>query len=406
MSLKNRRKAEGGRWKEKNLMVWVEIDLNRLRHNLRALRSLASPSGAQILAVVKADAYGHGMAAVTRALYGEGVRFFGVASLEEALALRTTLARLPAGRQAKILVLGSFHSDQVADYAQNSIRPTISSLEDLQFFEKGLERLPRRVTACAAYPVHVKVDTGMGRLGVWHGEALRLFQVLRGDRCVRLEGVYTHFSSADEKEDDFTKLQMHRFETVLEKLRAVGLVPEYAHAANSLGLARFKDSHLNLVRPGLLLYGLNPRQGWKSPVRLKPVMSLKARISFLKNVPAEQPLSYGRTYQTPKATRIATLPVGYSHGYRVGFSNRGYVVVKGRRCPVVGRVTMDQTLIDVGGVPKIRRWDVVTLLGEEGAGRVSAEELAGWLGTIPYEVVCAIHSRIPRIYKGLKPVYR
>ena len=158
---------------------------------------------------------------------------------------------------------------------------------------------------------------------------------------------------------------------------------------------------MNLVRPGILLYGLNPGQAWTSSLPLKPVMSLKARISFLKNVPAEQPLSYGRTYQTSKPTRIATIPVGYSHGYRVGFSNKGYVVAKGKRCPVVGRVTMDQTLVDVGSVPQIRRWDTVTLLGEDGAGRVSAEELAGWLGTIPYEVVCAIHSRIPRVYKQL-----
>lgn len=369
-----------------NPFLWIEVDLGALRHNLRRLRMLARRSGADVLAVVKADAYGHGMAEVSRTLYREGVRFFGVATLAEAESLR----RVCPG--AKILVLGSFSAGQVGRYAAGGIRPTVSSLEDLRAIERGVRGKSR-------FPVHVKIDTGMGRLGVWHGQALALFDALRASKKVLLEGVYTHFSSAGDTEGFFTRLQMHRFETVLEKLKAMGLEPRYAHAANSLGLARFKDSHLNLVRPGILLYGLNP--GAPLSLGLKPVMSLKARISFLKEVGGGEPLSYNRTYQTRRRTRIATLPVGYSHGYRVGFSNKGMVVVKGRRCPVVGRVTMDQTLVDVGAVPGIRRWEVVTLLGHEGGSRVTAEEMAGWAGTIPYEVVCAFNSRIPRVYKGL-----
>ncbi len=373
----------------KNHFVWIEVDLDHLRHNFRVLRALAKRSGAQVLAVVKADAYGHGMAEVAQTLSHEGVDFFGVATLEEALRLRGVCPKV------NVLVLGSFHPGQVSHYVKADIRPTLSSLEDLRAFEKGsLGRRP--------YPVHVKVDTGMGRLGVWHGAALGLFERIKHSKHAELEGVYTHFSSADEQEGFFTKLQLHRFETVLEKLRAMGLSPRYAHAANSLGLTRFRSSRLNLVRPGIMLYGLNPWKGQKPPIRLKPVLSLKARISFLKDVAAEHPLSYGRTYQTRIATRIATLPVGYSHGYRIGFSNKGFVVVKGRRCPVVGRVTMDQTLVDVGAIPGIKRWDTVTLLGGEGKNRVTAEELAGWAGTIPYEIVCALHSRIPRVYKGLK----
>jgi alanine racemase len=374
-------------------LVWAEIDLGRLKGNLRAIRRMAR--GSQILAIVKADAYGHGMAAVAKALHSQRVRLFGVASLEEALRLRETLPL----KEADILVLGSFHRGQVADYVRARIRPTISSLEDLRNFESGVRG--------GRAPVHVKVDTGMGRLGVWHEEALKLFKAVRDSRAVELEGVYTHFSSADDSGADFTRLQSHRFETILEKLGAMGLKPRFVHAANSLGLARFPNARLNLVRPGLLLYGLNPGgSAWTPPASVKPVMSLKARISFLKTVQAEQPLSYGRTYQTAKATRIATLPVGYSHGYRVGYSNKGFVLVKGKRCPVVGRVTMDHTLIDVGTVPGIRRWDTVTLLGSEKSAQVSAEELAGWIGTIPYEVVCAVHSRIPRVYKGLKKASR
>jgi len=370
-------------------MVWAEVNLNNLRHNLREIRKLTRQSGAGILAIVKADAYGHGMSAVARTLFGEGVRFFGVATLEEALSLRTSCPK------ANILVLGSFHADQAADYARHKIRPTVSSSQDLAAFEKGV---PPGKTC----PAHVKIDTGMSRLGVWHGEALGLFKKIKDRKRVEIEGIYTHFSSADEKNDGFTKLQMHRFETVLEKLHAMNVHPRFVHSANSLALTRFPMSHGDLVRPGIMLYGLNPwRKNRTLPIRLKPVMSLKARISFLKNVPADRPLSYGRTYQTSGTTRIATLPVGYSHGYRVGFSNNGFVVAKGKRCPVVGRVTMDQTLVDVGHVPGIRRWDVVTLLGRDGRECVSAEEMAEWLGTIPYEIVCAINNRIPRIYKGL-----
>ncbi len=378
---------------KENFFVWVEIDLNNLRNNFRILRAIAKRSGADVLAIVKAEAYGHGMVPVAKELRREGVNFFGVATLEEALKLRKELPSV------KVLVLGSFHADQVSSYAEAGIRPTISSLEDLRVFEKNLPR--HALSLSRGYPVHVKIDTGMGRLGVWHEEALRFFEGLFYSKSVELEGVYTHFSSADDKEEFFTKLQMHRFQAVLERLKAFGLKPRYAHAANSLGLARFKYPHLNLVRPGILLYGLRPGKDW-SPRGLKPVMSLKARISFLKDVGAGQSLSYGRTHQTKNSTRIATIPVGYSHGYRVGLSNKGFMVVKGKRCPVVGRVTMDQTLVDVGKVPGVRRWDVVTLLGGEGKNRISAEELADSLGTIPYEIVCAIHSRIPRVYKGLK----
>ena len=374
---------------KKNLFVWAEVDLNNLQHNYRILRALANRSGADILAIVKAEAYGHGMVPVALVLHKEGARFFGVATLEEALKLHQALPGV------KILVLGSFHGSQVAQYVKANIRPTISSLEDLRVFEKGL-RGTKRV------PVHVKVDTGMGRLGVWHEDALHLFKALRDFKRVELEGLYTHFSSADEKKPDFTKLQMRRFEEVLKHLPALGLRPRYVHVANSLGMTRFKQTPSNLVRPGILLYGLNPLKGGALPKGLKPVMSLKARISFLKEVGAGQPLSYGRTYETKKATRIATVPVGYSHGYRVGLSNKAFVVVKGLRCPVVGRVTMDQTLVDVGRVPGVRRWDVVTLLGRDRKSRVTAEELAKALDTIPYEIVCGIHSRIPRVYKGLK----
>ncbi len=369
--------------------MWAEIDLNSLRYNLRQIRHMLKKSHAEVLAVVKADAYGHGMTSIAGALSREGVSFFGVANIDEALELRRVC------RQAKILVLGSFHQSQIPLYVRAKIRPTLSSTEDLKVLEKNLK-------PGSLFPVHVKVDTGMGRLGVWHDEALRLLRKIARCDKISIEGIYTHFAGSDEASGRSTHRQMVFFDRLTKEVRALGIRPKYWHAANSLGLVRFRKTHLNLVRPGILLYGLNPWKSGKLEFRLKPVLSLKARISFLKKVPAGRRLSYGGTHETSTRTRIATLPIGYSHGYRVGFSNKGFVLVKGRRCAVVGRVTMDQTLVDVGKSPSARRWDEVTLIGKEGSQCVSAEELAVLTDTIPYEIVCSIHSRIPRIYKGLK----
>ncbi len=370
-------------------MLWAEIDLRHLRHNLREIRRALMASGAEVLAVVKADAYGHGMKEVAQALWKQGVSFFGVANIQEALELRRVC------RTAKILVLGSFHESQIPFYIRAKIRPTLSSVEDLEILEKKLRSAP-------VFPVHIKVDTGMGRLGVWHEQALELIQ--KTARCdkIKIEGIYTHFASADEVSGRATRLQMTLFDRLEKKVKALGICPDYWHAANSLGLARFRKSHLNMVRPGILLYGLNPWKMGKIRLRLKPVLSLKTRISFLKKVPAGRSLSYAGTHETSAKTCIATLPVGYSHGYRVDFSNKSFVLVKGRRCAVVGRVTMDQTLVDVRNSPWVQRWDTVTLIGRQGGQCVSVEELAAFAGTIPYEIVCSIHSRIPRVYKGLK----
>jgi alanine racemase len=365
-------------------LVWAEVRLANLAWNLQAIRkSLAAP-GTGILAIVKADAYGHGMKAVAAELWRGGVRFFGVANVDEAVELR---GLLPA---AAILVLGSFHKSQVPSYTRHRIVPTVSSLEDAGHFTRALKKGAR-------FPVHLKVDTGMGRLGVWHEDAAPLFKALAKEGKLSVDGLYTHFSSAD-GDRRFTEEQFARFERAIAKAAAAGLKPRFFHAANSMGLARFKRSHLNLVRPGIVLYGINPSKAalaWKP----RPVLSLKARISFMKDVAKGRTISYGATHVTRRPTRVATLPVGYSHGYRVAFSNKASVLVRGRRCPVIGRVTMDQTLIDVGAAARAARWDEVTLIGRDGRAFVSAEELATLAGTIPYEILCSIHSRIPRYYR-------
>lgn len=377
-------------------MVWAEIDLGRLRGNLRAVRSALHAGRTRILAVVKADAYGHGMGPVARALRSEGVRFFGVANIGEALELRRFLKR------ERILVFGSFHESEVRHYIRSRITPTVSSFEDVHGLESELAPCAR------AFPVHVKIDTGMGRLGVWHADTEDFFRRLRPQKKIFVEGVYTHFSSADEADRSFTQRQIRLFNRSVQKIKSLGFSPLYLHAANSLGLARFNESHLNLVRPGILLYGVLPggvetqraASLRRLRARLRPVLSLKTRISFLKEVEKGRTLSYGATYRVPSRTKVATLPVGYSHGYRWGFSNKGFVAIRGKKCPIIGRVTMDQTLVDVGSAADVERWDEVTLIGRDREVEVSACDLARFAGTIPYEIFCSLHSCIPRIYKG------
>jgi alanine racemase len=369
-------------------LVWAEVDLGRVRRNLRSIRRWIGNEGTEALCIVKADAYGHGMAAVARALEAEGVSFFGVANIEEALELRR---QCPS---ARILVLGSFDPAQASFYVSARVRPTLSSVEDVHQLEKALPRGAR-------FPVHAKIDTGMGRLGVWFEHAEELFDALTRSKKILIEGVYTHFASADEPSGRSTREQIDRFKSIQRRLLDSGVRPKYWHAANSLGLMRFQEAHLNLVRPGILLYGLNPWGGRELPLPLESALSWKTKISFLKHVPSGRTLSYGATYKTSAETWIGTLPVGYSHGYRVAYSNKASVLIGGRRCPVVGRVTMDQTLVDLGSAGA-KRWQEVVLIGHQGKYAITSEEMASLIDTIPYEVVCSIHSRIPRIYKGLK----
>jgi alanine racemase len=376
----------------RHLPVWAEIDLGHLRHNFKTIRRHLTGPKVEVLAVVKADAYGHGMKRVARALYGEGVRFFGVANIDEALELRKNLP------SARILVLGSFHHKQIPLFVAKRITPTLCSAEDLKVLERFLKKKKMR------FPVHVKIDTGMGRLGVWHENAEDFFSRISPGSAVEIEGVYTHFSSADKKDKSVTQIQIRRFNSVVNRIGRLGFFPRYLHAANSMGAARFRAAHFNLVRPGILLYGIHPGERGISSLGLRPVLALKSRIAFLKHVGRGRSLSYGQTHVTNRPTRIATLPVGYSHGYRVGFSNRSFVILAGKKCPVVGRVTMDQTLVDVGRVPAAKRWDEVVLIGQSGPVGVTARELAEIAQTIPYEIVCSIHSRIPRVYKDLKNV--
>lgn len=370
-------------------LVWAEVDLNKLRKNFRFIRSLlAHPQKVETLAVVKADAYGHGMKAVAQALKKEGVRFFGVANVDEGTELRRAIGRGP-----RILLLGSFREEDLPRLLRHRLIPTLSSIEEARALCARLKK---------PFPVHVKIDTGMGRLGVWHEEAASFFYFLKAnDNLLKVDGLYTHLASAD-SDAELTRAQLKKFNAAVRAAKQAGLAPHYFHAANSAGVARFKDAHFNLVRPGILLYGVSPVPQARWAAKLEPILELKTRIAFLKDFDKGRAASYGATWRAAKKTTVATLPVGYSHGFRRSFSNAGQVALRGRLCPVIGRVTMDHTLVDVGSVPGARRWDEVTLIGRDGKAEVTAQALADAIGTIPYEIFCSIHQRIPRLYKGIR----
>ncbi|RMG15404.1 MAG: alanine racemase [Deltaproteobacteria bacterium] len=363
----------------------LRIDLRALCSNLDLCRRhLAAAHGQQapaILAVVKANAYGHGALPVARALEAKGVEWFGVALVEEGIALRQ------GGIRAPILVLGGAYEGGWEAMRAFDLCPVV-------FTEAHLE-----AARChGPLAVHVKVDTGMGRIGVLP-EALPAF-LRRAKRSagVRVEGLLTHFANADLADDSVTRAQIAAFEAALAEARAAGLEPRWIHLANSaavLRMTRHLGSH-TLVRPGLMLYGYPPSPELRN-LGLEPVATWVTKIIHLKEVPKGFRVSYGQTWEAPRRSRIATLPVGYADGYFRAFGNRAEVLVRGRRCPVVGRVCMDMCMVDVTSLPEVAVGEEVVLLGRQGEEEVSADELAGHAGTISYEILCAIGDRVPRL---------
>ncbi|MDW8343001.1 MAG: alanine racemase [Verrucomicrobiae bacterium] len=354
---------------------WVEVDLDALRQNVAALRQRIGPR-VKLMAVVKDNAYGHGLPQVVHVLMQCGVDAFAVANLAEALAIRQL-----GGTGWPILLFGSalpFEHDMIV---QHNIIATISSWEEA-------ERL--NATAMAhhkVHPVHIEIDTGMGRVGVWHETAADTVAAIRALPHLRVEGIYTHFPSADENPDE-TRRELALF----LRVAGDGLV---RHAANSAALLSLPETHLDMVRPGLALYGIG--EG------LTPILSFKARVAFVKDVGPGRTISYGQTYVATRPMRIATVTVGYGDGYSRHLSNRAEVLVHGRRCAVVGRVTMDHVMVDVTGIPHVACGDEVVLIGQQGEDQITTAEVARWADTIPWEVLCGINQtlRVPRVYRGL-----
>jgi alanine racemase len=364
--------------------TWVEISHPAFRYNIRQLRSLIHKK-TKILAVVKANAYGHLAVPLSKLALQNGADALGVASIEEGITLRE------AGIAGPVLILGSIYPlENLAAAAEYRLIPTISSQKGLNELAHLGGRLKRPL------PFHLKVDTGMGRIGITPATAEGMLEkILSHRREVSLAGIYTHFSSAD-VDAAYTREQLKKFSSVVAHARRLGL--EFAaHAASSAAILCFPQAHFDMVRPGICLYGLLPFAGAERKVHLKPVLSWKTRIVFLKRVPRGTCVGYCRTFITKKASVIATLPVGYADGYDRALSNKGKVLVGGRRCAVIGRVSMDMITVDVTGVKGVAIGDEAVLVGSQGKERVSAEEMASWTGTINYEVTCGIGYRVPRV---------
>lgn len=365
--------------------TWVEVDLAALEDNYRLIRGTLAPQ-TKIMAAVKANAYGHGILEVSRKLISCGVDYLGVACIDEALILRK------GGIEAPLLDLGAFLKGDLEAIVRYDLTATVTDLRLARQLDAAARRLKKRIK------VHIKVDTGMGRLGVWHKEADSFICKVCALTHLKIEGLYTHFPSAD-SDESFTKSQIAVFSTLVDKLRFKGIEIPLRHSANSAAILAFEGSHFNLVRPGLALYGLRQKTRFPCRLALKPVLAFKTRIVYLKTVSRGRSVSYGRTFVAKRDTAVATLPVGYGDGYNRLLSNKARVLIRGRLCRVVGVVCMDQTMVDVGPLrQQARVYDEVVLIGSQGGKRIRVEEVASLCRTIPYEVVCWISLRVPRVY--------
>jgi alanine racemase len=360
--------------------TWVEVDLGAIRHNVSALR----PEGAELMAVVKANAYGHGDVAVATAALEAGATWLGVALVEEGLALRE------AGLDAPILVLSEPPPGSEAAVWAADLTPTV-------YTDEGLRRLAGAAPE-AGRAVHVKVDTGMHRVGVWPPEAVPRFLRSVAGAGLALQGLWTHLASSEE-DRVFSEGQLARFRVVVEAAAAVGSQPRYLHASNSGGVLRHPEADLDLVRPGIALYGVAPAPGVGAERGLLPALTWRSRVTMTKRLSAGERLSYGRRYELAADAWVATVPVGYADGYPRALSNRADVLIRGRRCRVAGNVTMDQLLVDCGDLA-VQTGDDVVLLGEQGDQTVDAWELARHADTIAYEIVTRIGERVPREHVG------
>lgn len=363
----------------------AEIDLGSLAFNYRQLEKRI-PKGVKLLAVVKADAYGHGAIPISLKLEELGVEYLGVAISDEGVELRK------GGVKAPILVLGGIYGEDTAHIFRFDLTPVVFRKDSLKLLSKEAERQRKRVK------VHLKVDTGMGRLGVPTDLWPTFLEELEGFPNIEIEGILSHFAMTDE-EEPFTTRQWRGFQRCLEIAEKMGISCKYLHMASSATLMAFPSYSGNLVRPGIMLYGSYPSRMSQDLIQLKPVMTLKTRIHFLKLVPPGTRIGYGGTFTTKRESLIATLPIGYADGYSRHLSNRGEVLIRGRRAPVVGKVCMDFIMVDVTDIPNVSFGEEVILMGRQGREQITAEEIAEKINSISYEVLCLIGKRVPRVYK-------
>ena len=363
----------------------IRIDLDALSHNLQAIRAQV---GVPVMGIVKANAYGHGLVQVARHLQAQGVDQLGVAFVEEGIALRK------AGITAPILVLGGIFGPQVAQFIVHDLEITVSSLDKLRQVEAAAESLGRKAI------IHLKIDTGMERVGVHSYSCGPFIEAAAASKWCVLKGIYSHLACADDPASPMTLQQLARFEDACAHFTRIGAPMPLRHLANSGGVLHFPQTWLDLVRPGIVLYGVLPDPASQPTIDLKPALSLLSQVVYFKVVRAGNTVSYGATWTAPQDTRVVTIPIGYGDGFPRALSSRGQVLIRGRRQPIIGRMCMDQFMVDLGPQGTAYNEDEVVLIGGQGTEAIRTEDVAQLAGTIPYEILTGLNERIPREYGG------
>ncbi len=363
--------------------TYADINLNALEHNLRQIRQVVGPK-VKVLATVKANAYGHGIVEISNFLEGK-VDYLGVAYVEEGVRIRKNNIKTP------ILILGNTLDEGLTKALEYELEVTVTD-ERTAFKINEIASSMKKKAA-----IQVKIDTGMGRLGFWHKDALEAVKKINNLEHIKIKGLYTHLSSVD-KDHDFTLKQLDRFNQIIKDVETTKIKIDIYHAANSLATLHYKQAHFNLVRPGIILYGVYPDILSKRNIDVKPILSLKTKVVYIKNVEAGRSISYGRTYIAERDMKVATLPVGYADGYTQLLTHKVKVLIKGEEVPVLGKICMDQIMVDVSSIADLAIGDEVILIGEDKGKKITVEQLAQMAGIIPYELLCWIGDRVKRIY--------
>ena len=364
--------------------VWAEIDLNALENNIRSIKSCIK-NNAKWCAVVKADAYGHGAIAVARKAVEQGADYLAVAVVSEAISLRQ------AGFSTPILILGTSPVEASADLVAYDITQAVYTIEQAKALSAEATRQGKKAK------IHMAVDTGMSRIGVRPEEAGNFAEAFAAMPSIELEGMFSHFALADAKDKSFAYKQLDAFKLAIAKAEEKGINIPIKHIANSAAILEMPETHFDMVRAGIILYGLWPSDEVEHVIDLQPIMEVKAEVVYVKTLHPGESISYGCTFTAERESRIGTLPMGYADGYTRLFTGKAQVDYRGKRAPIVGRICMDQCMVDLTDVPELNQGDIVTLYGSHD---LTMDEAAGWLGTINYELPCMLNARVPRVYKG------
>ena len=361
--------------------TWLEVDLGAIKHNIKEIKKMTHT---QVMAVIKANGYGHGVLQVAKAATEAGATWCGVARMEEALNLRS------AGVQSEVMVLGYTPPVMIPEAVQHDVHVAIYDIDMARAYEAYARKVDGKLKA------HLKIETGMGRLGMPPNQAADFLSAHRNNDAIEIDGIFTHFARADEPQSGSVENQLAIFNQLLDQLRKVGVCPEFVHAANSAAVMNFPQSYYDMVRPGIAIFGLDPSPDTRLPEGFKPALTWKARLTSVRTLPPGHGVSYGSVYVTSEEERIGVIPVGYGDGFRREMGQQ--VLVRGKSVDIVGRVCMDQCMLQLDSVPEALRGDEVVLLGQQGDQKITAGDLAKRWGTLNYEVVCGLADRLPRVY--------